>query len=147
MKNFESFLAPQLDAYLDYRQSLGYRIDITRYHLQVFDQYLRKANADWDCLHPFFFLEMRAHLKSESRSINRVISSVRVFFQFLLRREYVTENPLEDIPPLKENSIIPYVFSPAQVDQLLLSAGKCMRKSKRYFLTGLGRYTALIQNL
>jgi integrase/recombinase XerD len=98
MKNFESFLAPQLDEYLAYRQSLGFRVDITRYRLQVFDQYLKKSNAQWDSFQPFFFLEMRAHLKNESRSINRIISSVRVFFNFLLRREYVTENPLLDIP-------------------------------------------------
>jgi integrase/recombinase XerD len=144
MKNFESFLAPQLNAYLDYRQTLGYRIDITRHRLRIFDQYLKKSNADWNSLKPFFFLEMRAYLKNESRSINRIISSVRVFFQFLLRREYVTENPLQDIPPLKENTIIPYVFSPAQVEQLLLSAGKCTTKSKRYFLPSLGKYTALV---
>jgi site-specific recombinase XerD len=144
MKNFESFLAPQLDAYLDYRRHQGYRTDITRYRLRIFDQYLKKANADWDSLKPFFFLEMRANLKQESRSINRIISSVRVFFQFLLRREYVTENPLQDIPPLKENSIVPYVFSPAQIDQLLSAASKCIRKTKRYFLPSLGRYTALM---
>jgi len=144
MKNFESFLAPQLDEYLDYRQSLGYRIDITRHHLRIFDQYLRRTNSEWNSLQPFFFLEMRAHLKNESRSINRIISSVRVFFQFLLRREYVTENPLQDIPPVKENNIVPFVFSPAQIDQLLATASESIRKSKRYFLTGLGKYTALV---
>jgi site-specific recombinase XerD len=144
MKNFESFLAPQLDEYLAYRQSLGFRVDITRYRLQVFDQYLKKSNAQWDSFQPFFFLEMRAHLKNESRSINRIISSVRVFFNFLLRREYVTENPLLDIPPLKENSIVPYVFSPAQIDQLLKAASESIRKSKRYFLASLGKYVALV---
>lgn len=144
MKNFESFLAPQLDEYLDYRQSLGFRIDITRHRLQIFDQYLRRMNAQWNSLQPFFFLEMRANLNNESRSINRIISSVRVFFNFLLRREYVTENPLQDIPPLKENNIVPYVFSPEQIDQLLLTASQCIRKSKRYFLSSLGRYTALV---
>ena len=93
---------------------------------------------------PFFFLEMRAHLNNESRSVNRIISSVRVFFNFLLRREYVTENPLQDIPPLKENNIVPFVFSPAQIDQLLEAASNSLRKSKRYFLTDLGKYIALL---
>jgi len=144
MKNFESFLAPQLHEYLDYRQSLGYRIDISRHHLQIFDQYLRKTNAQWDSFQPFFFLDMRANLSNESRSINRIISSVRVFFQFLLRREYVTENPLQDIPALKENNIVPYVFSPAQIDQLLAAASQSIGKSKRYFLARFGKYTALV---
>jgi integrase/recombinase XerD len=144
MKNFESFLAPQLDEYLAYRQSLGFRIDITRHRLQIFDQYLRRSNAQWDSFQPFFFLEMRAHLKNESRSINRIISSVRVFFNFLLRREYVTENPLQDISPLKENNIVPFIFSPAQIDQLLEAGSNSLRKSKRYFLADLGKYTALV---
>jgi site-specific recombinase XerD len=144
MKNFESFLAPQLDAYLTYRQSLGYRIDITRHRLKIFDQYLRRTNAQWDSLQPFFFLEMRANLNNEARSINRIISSVRVFFNFLLRREYVTENPLQDIPPLKENNIVPYVFSPTQIDQLLEAGSNSITKGKRYFLARFGKYIALV---
>jgi len=144
MKNFESFLAPQLDEYLAYRKSLGFRIDITRHRLLIFDQYLRRTNAEWDSFQPFFFLEMRAHLDNESRSINRIISSIRVFFKFLLRREYVTENPLQDIPPLKENNIVPFVFSPAQIDQLLKAASESLSKSKRYFLARFGKYTALL---
>lgn len=144
MKSFESFLAPQLNEYLAYRQSLGYQTNITKYHLQVFDQYLRRSNAQWDCLQPFFFLEMRAHLKNESRSVNRIISSVRVFFTFLLRREYVTENPLQDIPPLKENNIVPFVFSPAQIDQLLEAAGDSLKKRDRYFFPRFGKYIALV---
>lgn len=56
MKNFESFLAPQLDEYLAYRQSLGFRIDITRHRLLIFDQYLRRMNAEWNSLQAFFFL-------------------------------------------------------------------------------------------
>ena len=144
MKNFESFLAPQLDEYLDYRQSLGFKTDITSYHLRILDQYLRRTNAEWSSLQPFFFLEMRALLINEARSVNRILSSVRVFFNFLLRREYVTENPLQDIPPLKENNIVPFVFSPTQIDQLLAAASDSLRKSKRYFLTGLGKYMALL---
>jgi site-specific recombinase XerD len=143
MKNFESFLAPQLDEYLEYRQSLGYQTGIARYHLRIFDQYLRRMNAQWNSLQPFFFLEMRANLDNEARSINRIISSIRVFFKFLLRREYVTENPLQDIPPLKENNIVPYVFSPEQINQLL-EAGSNSIKGKRYFLARFGKYVALV---
>ena len=119
MKNFESFLAPQLNEFIAYRQDLGYNTKLSRAHLLVFDRYLRKTNADWHSLQPFYFLEMRANLEMEPSSINRLFSSVRVFFNFLLRREEVTENPLQDIPPLKENTIIPFVLSPEQIDQLL----------------------------
>ena len=46
MKNFESFLAPQLNDYLLHRKTLGYSTRVSRAHLLVFDQYLRKTNAD-----------------------------------------------------------------------------------------------------
>lgn len=144
MKNFESFLAPQLNEYLAYRQGLGYSIRVSRYHLLVFDTYLRRTNADWDSLQPFFFLEMRANIEMEPRDVNRVFSSVRAFFHFLLRREYVAENPLQDIPFLKENTIVPFVFSPEQIDQLLGAMCKRVRKTHRSFLTDLAIYLAVV---
>ena len=144
MKNFESFLAPQLNEYLTYRKSLGYKVKITRFHLMLFDQYLRKTNADLDSLKPFFFLEMRANIEMEPRSVNRMISTVRVFFQFMLLREYLKENPLTDIPFLKENSIIPFVFSCEQTDQLLDAACNRLRKSDQYFLTDLAEYLVVL---
>ena len=144
MKNFESFLAPQLNEYLRYRQSLGYSIRVSRSHLLVFDRYLRQTNADWQSLQPFYFLEMRANLEIEPRSLNRVFSSVRVFFHFLLRREYVRENPLQDIPPLKENSIIPFVFSPTQTDKLLEAICNKVRKHEKHFLVDLTVYLAVV---
>jgi integrase/recombinase XerD len=144
MKNFESFLAPQLNEYLAYRQGLGYRIRVSRYHLLVFDRYLRQANADWNSLQPFFFLEMRAHIEMEPRDVNRVLSSVRVFFHFLVRREYVTENPLQDIPFLKENTIVPFVFSPDEIEQLLGAMCRRVRKTNGSFLTDLAIYLAVV---
>jgi site-specific recombinase XerD len=145
MKPFDSFLANQLNEYLDYRQGLGYSIEVSRKHLMVFDQYLRRSNADWEALTSFFFLDMRAHLDMETRSINRVFSSLRVFFHFLLRHDYVRDNPLRDIPPLKENRIIPFVFSPDQTEQLLRAACKRVQHSKREtFLKDLAIYLAMV---
>ena len=144
MKNFKSFLAPQLNEYLIHRQTLGYSIKVSRSHLLVFDKYLRQTNADWDVLTPFFFLEMRTNLQMESRSVNRILSSVRVFFHFLLQREHVKENPLRDIPFLKENSIIPFVFSSTQTDQLLEILCNKIRKDKKHFLADFAIYLALL---
>ena len=144
MKNFHSFLAPQLNDYMAYRQSLGYSIKVTRYHLLIFDRYLRSTNADWDMLKPFYFLEMRANLQMESRGVNRVLSSVRVFFQFLLRRDYVAENPLRDIPLYKENPIVPFVFSPEQIELLLQALCKTVRRSEKNFLIDLAKYLAVL---
>jgi len=144
MKPFDSFLANQLNEYLQYRQSLGYSTRLSRKHLLIFDRYLRRTNAHWEELTPSYFLDMRAHLDMETRSINRVLSSVRVFFHFLLRREYMSENPLRNIPPLKENRIIPFVFSPDQTEQLLRAACKRVGKRERSFLKELAIYLAIV---
>jgi len=144
MKPFESFLSPQLNAYIDYRQSLGYTCMPCRANLLIFDRYLEQVEADWDSLQPAFLLEMRARLNVESRTVNSVLSSARVFFHFLVRRGDMARNPLRDIPPLKENIIVPFVFSPAQVDQLLDLISKRIRKTKGCFLTDLAIYLTVV---
>jgi integrase/recombinase XerD len=144
MKNFESFLAPQLNDFIAYRESLGYNIRASRAPLLVFDRYLRQTNADWDSFEPFYFLEMRANLEMEPSGVNHVFSLVRVFFNFLLRKEYVTHNPLQDMPPLKENTIIPFVLSPDQIEQLLQALCKRIRRDEVHFLTDLAMYLAVL---
>jgi integrase len=144
MKNFESFLSPQLNEYLAYRKNLGYSLRPLRYYLLTFDRYLTEIEADWSSLDPSFFLEMRANLNVESGSVNKILSAARFFFQFLVRLEYVGENPLEDIPALKENTVVPFVFSPEQTDQLLEAICKRMRRTQSFFLTDLAIYTAIL---
>lgn len=144
MKPYESFLAEQLEHYLAYRQSRGYALMPARSYLLAFDRYLIQTNADRDSLTPAFFLRMRATLDVEPRTLNNIMSAVRVFFQFLLRRGYLKENPLCDIPPLQGNTVVPFIFSPDQVDQLLLQVCSNIRKTKGCFLTDLAIYLAIV---
>jgi len=144
MKKFESFMAPHFEVFLDYRESVGYATKSSRSYLYIIDRYLKETNAEWESLDPGFFLLMRANLNMESRSVNRIISTARAFFQFLIRREYVSKNPLKDITLLKENTIIPFIFSPEHIDQLLEAICKRLRKSKGYFLKDLGLYIAIL---
>ena len=144
MKPFESFLAPQLTEYLTYRQGLGYTMMPTRANLLLFDRYLKQTQADWTYFEPAFFLEMTAGLDTESRTVNRIVSAVRVFFRFLVRRNYLEENPVRDIPPLKENTIVPFIFSPEQVDQFLELICTKIRKTKGRFPKDFALYLALL---
>jgi site-specific recombinase XerD len=144
MKKFESFMGPQFEVFLDYRESVGYDTKTYRKYLYILDRYLTETNAGWESLDPGFFLLMRANLNMESRSVNKIISTARAFFQFLIRWEYVSENPLKDISFLKENSIIPFIFSPEQIDQLLEAICKRLRKCTDYFLEDLGLYLAIL---
>jgi len=73
-----------------------------------------------------------------------VLSALRVFFQFLVRKGYCLENPLRDLPPIKENVVVPFVFSLQQIDQLLNAVCKRIRKDLRYFLKDLSVYMAIM---
>jgi len=144
MKNFESFLAPQLNKFIAYRQNLGYSVKPIRSHLLRFDRYVKDRKIKPGVLQPFFFLELRDNLKMEPISINRLLSSVRVFFKFMVRTDYYTANPLTDIPRVPEHSFAPFIFSPEQTDQLIEAVCKRIRKEPRQYLKDLSEYTAVV---
>lgn len=143
-KPFESFLAPQLEAYIIYRLHLGYTAKGLRTILLSFDRYVKERKADRQSLQPAFFLELRAHFSSEPRTANVILSRVRNFFQFLVRQGFCENNPLQDIPRQPERAFIPFVFSPEQVNQLLSAVCKRLRQNKRYYLKDLSTYVAIV---
>jgi integrase/recombinase XerD len=144
MKNFESFLAPQLDEFIAYRQNLGYSIKPIRSHLLRFDRYIKDKKIKPGVLQPSFFLEFRNNLRMEPMSINGVLSAVRVFFKFMVRTDDYTSNPLKDIPPVPEHSFAPFIFSPEQTDQLIEAVCKRIRKEPRQYLKDLAEYMAVV---
>ena len=144
MKPFKSFLAAHLQEYITYRQNLGYQIRPSLSYLRTFDRYLKEQNIEKRFLSPSFFLQLRSDLKIEPRSVNAIISSLRVFFQFLIRKGIYVQNPLQDIPELPENDNIPFIFSPQQTDQLLAAVCKRLRQTKRYYLKDLSQYMAIL---
>ncbi|MFZ0484438.1 MAG: tyrosine-type recombinase/integrase, partial [Desulfobacterales bacterium] len=93
---------------------------------------------------PSFFLDLRNSLKMEPMSINGVLSAVRVFFNFMVRMDYYTANPLKDIPPVPEHSFAPFIFSPEQTEQLIEAVCNRIRKEPRYYLKDLSEYMAIV---
>ena len=144
MKPFESFMAQRLDEFLVYRKNLGYGMKSFTSHLHTFDRYLKNKESKEKSLGPSFFLEMRANLKMQPSSVNRVLSTARVFFGFMVRCGYYEQNPVADVPELKENIIVPFVFSPKQTNQLLDAVCKRFHLTKGLFLTNLAIYTAIL---
>jgi integrase/recombinase XerD len=144
MKNFESFLAPQLNKFVAYRQHLGYSLQPMRYSLLFFDRYVKDKKIKPGVLSPSFFLELRGNLKMEPKSVNGRLSSIRAFFDFMIRTGYYTENPLKDIPRIPEYSFAPFIFSPKQTDQLIEAVCMRIRKEPRYYLRDLAEYIAIL---
>jgi integrase len=144
MNRFNSFLAQEMEAYVTYRESLGYTLRPMLSYLKTFDQYVKKISSEKKWLEPSFFIEFSASLTIEPASINSILSAVHGFFQYLVRKGDYKENPLRDIPRLVENDVIPFVFSPREVDQLLSAACRRLRKTPACYLVDLSRYMAIL---
>ena len=145
MNKFKSFLAPQLQQYLIYRHHLGYSMKTSLSHLKTFDRYLMQKQVEQVLLQPLFFMAMQADLKIEPRSVNNIVAAVRVFFNYLVRNGLYKQNPLKDIPYLPENDIMPYIFSPLQVNHLLSAVSSRIRKEARHlYLMDLSYYMAVV---
>ena len=144
MKPFESFLAPKLEAFIAYRLSLGYAKRGIRSALLSFDHYLKEQQAEEIVLPPSFFLELREKINKTPRTVNRILSILRSFFQFLVRQGVYCENPLQDIPPLPERYFVPCVFSPEQIEHVLQAVCKRIRPTREHFLNDLALYLAIV---
>lgn len=144
MKPFESFMAEKLEAYIEYRLSLGFTDNDLRSRLLVVDRYARQAAFCWNDLRPSFFLDMQQSLPGAPRTVNGVLSVMRGFFQFLVRDGSLSENPLLSVPAKKENAYIPFLFSFEEIDLLLAAMAKNIRQTRQHFATDLAVYIAVM---
>ena len=144
MKRFESVMADKLDEYAAYRKGLGYARESIKTPLLAFDRYLKEQKADWGQLQPAFFLRLRANIRDNPNTTNKILSAVRGFFQFLVRQGICDDNPLRDIPPLPERYFVPFVFSPEQTDNLLQAVCITIRKTERDYLFDSAIYLAIV---
>ena len=144
MKHFKSFMAPQLQQYADYRLALGYAKKGIKPPLLAFDRYLIAQKVTWDQLQPVFFLQLRAKIADNPKTVNNILMAIRSFFQFLVRQGICVQNPLKDIPSLPKRYFVPFVFSPAQTEHLLQAAGKNIRKTPKYFSIDMAIYLTIV---
>ncbi len=144
MKNFESFMAQDLEQYVTYRQQLGYSMKSIQSRLSAFDRYLKQQNTHQDLMHPSFFLQLRANIAQNPSTVNGVLSELRSFFKFLVRRGIYARNPLQDVSPLPKTHFVPFVFSPEQIDQLLTAVCKRLRQTEYSYLKDMSQYMAIL---
>ena len=144
MKPFKSFLVGKLEDYIAYRHTLGFTDKNLRSLLRHFDRFVREKEASWKMFTPMFFLDFRETLTQEPRSVNLIVSAVRGFFDYLVRLQLCSENPLKDIPARRQNSFIPFVFSQPQLDELLDYVQVNIRHSEEHFFHDLTDYTAIV---
>ena len=144
MKRFNSFLAEQMEDFIEYRLLLGYSVKQTVHYLKIFDRYVVEKNTAWTSFNPLFFLEFRTSLNYENRSKNMGLRMVKMFFNFLIRKDLIQENPLLEIAQLPKNQIVPFIFSPEETDLLLNGVIKLIRRTEQSYLGDFSAYISFL---
>jgi len=144
MSKFNSFLAKDIDAFIRYRKDIGYTYDKYQNLFTSFDRYVNEKKANLNDMTPTFFLEFRSVLSVEPETVNHMFIALRALFDYLVRIERLSVNPLTDIPALKSKSYVPYIFSPQQVESLLQAMEKKIRSnSESNFLRDLAAFSVI----
>jgi site-specific recombinase XerD len=133
-----------MEAFIGYREQLGYSTDTISASLLALDRYIAQQPDQDAVWHPMFYLKLRKELDRAPSSINLVLYAARCLFEYLKRTRQCHSNPVQDVPPLPTQAFIPFVFSPEQTNQLLDVVCKQIRKGRRYFLRYLSQYLAIL---
>ena len=141
--NFKSFLSSQLNGYIQYRKNLGFEDYSLGTALNYLDQSL-PAKGNTTILDPSFFIEFKKTLNIAPRTINKTVRYIKGFFDYMIRIDQITQNPLTDIPPSKEDNFIPFIFSPEETQKLLCAASANIRQEQQHFITDLMTYTSIL---
>jgi len=144
MKHFNSFLAGQMEDFIEYRLQLGYSDRMMVYSLRLLDRHVIEKNATRASFDPLFFIRFRADLNHEKRSINMSFRMIKMFFNFLIRKGLIFENPLIEIAELPENQIVPFIFSPEETDLLLNTLIKLIRTTEALYFADFSAYIAFL---
>ncbi len=118
--NLRSFLNYLLvDKGLSNNTVKAYKADISSFFQWLDNEDLKYKNLQEDHINQYIsFLFQR---KMRSSSVNRKISSIKSFYIFLVKRNFVKNSPLNDLVTPKQEKYLPESMSEAEVDKLLNS--------------------------
>ena len=118
--NLRSFLNYLLvDKGLSKNTVKAYEADISSFFQWLLNKDLKYNNLQEDHINQYIsFLFQR---KMRSSSVNRKISSIKSFYIFLVKRNFLKNSPLNDLVTPKQEKYLPESMSEAEVDKLLNS--------------------------
>ncbi len=116
--NLRSFLNYLLvDKGLSNNTVKAYEADISSFFQWLDNEDLKYKNLQEDHINQYIsFLFQR---KMRSSSVNRKISSIKSFYIFLVKRNFLKNSPLNDLVTPKQEKYLPESMSEAEVDKLL----------------------------
>lgn len=118
---FRSFLAPELEAFLEFKWGLG-RKRVNTSTLRALDGYLcSESVSEVGQLDAPFLLRFLASRDYKPLSRRAAISALRQFFGFLERRGLLSpeQNPVRHLPRIRRPSRIPYIFTVQEIVNVL----------------------------
>lgn len=97
----------------------AYKLD-----LESFSEFLEKENIENAKLqHIRDFISYLKEHEYSSRSINRKISSLRQFYQFMVSEEFIKENPTIELELQKQQKKLPRMLETQEIEQLFAFLG------------------------
>ena len=135
-RRFHSSLARHLQAYLDFRQRLGYTSFANSPAARDFDHFLTFRDATLKDLDECLVADwVHAIPRHAAATKNGKLRFARGFFNYLIRVGLVQENPARRIAYLKQKAYKPYIYTLKEIHQILEEARKNQRRYPRR-LTG-----------
>ena len=118
--NLRSFLNYLLvDKGLSNNTVKAYEADISSFFQWLDNEDLKYKNLQEDHINQYISLLFQRKMRSSS--VNRKISSIKSFYIFLVKRNFVKNSPLNDLVTPKQEKYLPESMSEAEVDKLLNS--------------------------
>jgi site-specific recombinase XerD len=121
MTTLHSLLADAIEQFLAHHRTLGKRFDSEAATLLLLDRYLLEQQiASLEAITPALleaFLGSRP--RASARSYNHLLNVLQRFFHWLERQALLCPSPLRTRPRHVTSQLLPFLFEPAQVEQLM----------------------------
>lgn len=98
----------------------SYSSDLKKF-LHFLDTQQDKLFTECSSLEILFFMNQQQKKGISSRSISRMLSSIKTFYNFLVSDGIIIKNPLQDINSPKINKKLPDVLTREEVDSLIFT--------------------------
>jgi hypothetical protein len=115
-----SFLAEDIQAYLDFKRATGRKFHTEAAALRLLDRFLFGLPIDRTALSPTLieaFLASRP--RTRPRSFNHLLGVLRCFFAWLVAQGRLPHSPVQARPRPNSSRRLPFLFEPQQVQRLI----------------------------
>ena len=123
--HFQSPLAPHIERFLSHHRALGKRFDTEESALRLLDRFVHERDVNTLVQITPWMLEafLRSRPRTRARSHNHLLNTLQRLFRWLVAQGVIASSPAQTLEPRRTTQhTVPFLFEPAQVERLLVSA-------------------------